>query len=100
MGGRGKACVHVKHRDHADGAGMKVVLCFWKDMSCHQGVGGNTAVLGLSSAKIFGSAAGPCSTWPLLVAGNSGVACGGLAGGEGEAAGWEPREVRPTVESA
>ena len=46
-----------------------------------------------------GSAVGPCSTWPLLVAGDSRVVCGGLAGGEGEAAGWEPGEVRPTVES-
>ena len=46
--------MHVKHRDHANGEGMRVVLLFWKDMSCHQSVGGNTAALGLSSARIAG----------------------------------------------
>ena len=54
MGERESVCVHVKHRDHADGAGMRAVLRFWKDMSRHQGGGGNTAVLGLSSARIAG----------------------------------------------
>ena len=54
MWGRGRACVHVKHLEHADGGGMRAVLRFWKDMSRHQGGGGNTAVLGLSSARIAG----------------------------------------------
>ena len=46
--------MHVKQQYHVDGAGMRAVLRFWNHMNSHQGGGGSTVALGLSSARIVG----------------------------------------------